>query len=90
MDMSGLFITRLFEEPYYTFIWLLVIVFSICCHEFAHAWTALHQGDPTAAEQGHLTLNPLKQMGVFSLIMLAIMGIAWGAVTVNPSRMKHS
>ncbi|OGV37917.1 MAG: hypothetical protein A2020_09950 [Lentisphaerae bacterium GWF2_45_14] len=70
-------------------MWALVIVFSICCHEFAHAWMALQQGDSTAAEQGHLTLNPLKQMGVFSLIMMAIMGIAWGAVPVNPSRMKH-
>lgn len=89
MDMSGFFISRLVEEPYTEGIWLLVVIFSICCHEYAHAWTALRQGDPTAAEQGHLTLNPLKQMGIFSLIMIALMGIAWGAVPVNPSRMRH-
>jgi len=89
MNMSGFFITKLMEDPYAAGIWILVVIFSICCHEFSHAWMALHQGDPTAAEQGHLTLNPLKQMGIFSIVMLAIMGIAWGAVPVNPSRMKH-
>jgi len=89
MDFSGLFIVNFFENPYYCTIWALAVIFSVCCHEFAHAWTALWQGDPTAAENGHLTLNPLKQMGVFSLIMLAIMGIAWGGVPVNSERMKH-
>jgi Zn-dependent protease len=54
-----------------------------------HAQVALWQGDSTAAEQGHLTLNPLKQMGVFSIIMLLVIGFAFGSVPVNPARMKH-
>ncbi len=83
------FIAELFENPQIFLIWVLVAVFSICCHEFMHAWTALRQGDPTAADAGHLTLNPLKQMGLFSLLMLAICGIAWGAVPVRPEQMRY-
>jgi len=85
----NLFITYLFRNPQYFLIWLLVVVFSICCHEFMHAWVALRQGDPTAADAGHLTLNPFKQMGWMSLFMLALCGIAWGAVPVRPSMMRH-
>ncbi|MHB9140074.1 MAG: site-2 protease family protein [Victivallaceae bacterium] len=85
----NLFINQLFTDPEVFFAKVLMVVFSICCHEYSHAWTALRQGDPTAAEQGHLTLNPLKQMGLTSLIMLAFIGLAWGQVPVNPQRMKH-
>jgi Zn-dependent protease len=84
-----MFISRLFENPMDASMYLLVIIFSICVHEYMHARAALWQGDSTAAEQGHLTLNPLKQMGIFSLIMLLIIGLAFGSVPVNPDRMKH-
>ncbi|MCK5843411.1 MAG: site-2 protease family protein [Victivallales bacterium] len=67
---------------------ILIVVFSICCHEYMHARTALWQGDDTAARAGHLTLNPLKQMGTVSIIMLFMFGIAFGQVPVNPSRMR--
>ena len=85
----NLFINNLFRDPQFFFTWLVFIVFSICCHEFMHAYVALKQGDSTAADMGHLTLNPLKQMGLFSLIMLAVAGIAWGAVPVRPYLMRH-
>ena len=67
---------------------MLVVIFSICVHELAHAWTALRCGDETAAEQGHLTLNPLVQMGWSSLLVLVLFGIAWGAVPVDVSRLR--
>ncbi len=70
-------------------MWLLVVIFSVCCHEYAHAQMALWQGDSTAADEGHLTLNPLKQMGVLSLIMLVLVGIAFGSVPVNPRLMRR-
>ncbi len=85
----NLFINNLFTDPAYFFGIALVVIFSICCHEYMHAWIALKQGDPTAADQGHLTLNPLKQMGVMSLVMFALIGIAWGQVPVRPAYMKH-
>jgi Zn-dependent protease len=70
-------------------MWVTLVVFSICCHEYFHARVALWQGDSTAADQGHLTINPMKQMGLFAIIMLMVIGISWGQVPVNPSRMRH-
>ena len=56
----NLFITRAFTEPKTFCMITLVVVFSICLHEFFHAWTALKFGDTTAADRGHLTLNPIS------------------------------
>lgn len=85
----GLFIEQAFTNPDLYFMWVVLVIFSICCHEYSHAQVALWEGDSTAADEGHLTLNPMIQMGPFSLGMCAIIGIAWGAVPVNPSRMRH-
>lgn len=84
-----LYITRFAEDWRFYAALSLGVIFSICLHEFCHAYAALKQGDPTAADRGHLTLNPLKQMGIFSLIMFAMVGIAWGQVPVDPARMRH-
>jgi Zn-dependent protease len=84
-----LFINELFTNPESFCAKALMVVFSICCHEYSHAWAALKQGDPTAADEGRLTLNPFKQMGVMSLVMLAFIGIAWGQTPVNPQRLKR-
>ncbi|MFA6568397.1 MAG: site-2 protease family protein [Victivallales bacterium] len=84
-----MFIKLLFSDPNTYLMWVTLVVFSICCHEYFHARVALWQGDSTAADQGHLTLNPMKQMGLFAIIMLMVIGIAWGQVPVNPSRMRH-
>ena len=84
----GMFITKLWTEPQEFFLIVLVVVFSICLHEFCHAYAALLLGDSTAADRGHLTLNPLKQMGVFSIIMFLFLGIAWGAVPVDEQRLR--
>ncbi len=78
-----------FRDPNEYFMIILVVIFSICCHEYMHARVALWQGDSTAADQGHLTLNPLKQMGMFSLFLVSIIGVAFGAVPVDHSRMRH-
>ena len=84
-----LFVQRLFTNPESYFIWIFLVVFSVCCHEYAHAQMALWQGDSTAADNGYLTLNPFKQMGLTSLIALLLIGITWGAVPVNPYRLRH-
>ncbi|MDR0931926.1 MAG: site-2 protease family protein [Victivallales bacterium] len=85
----NLFIMNLFSRPQLFFTWMLIVVFSICCHEYMHAYVAMKEGDVTAADAGHLTLNPFRQMGWFSLVMLAFVGIAWGAVPVRPQQMRH-
>ncbi len=83
-----MFINLLSRDPNLYFSLVIIITFSICFHEYCHARAALWQGDHTAAMQGHLTLNPLKQMGVMSIIMLLVVGISWGAVPVNPGNMR--
>lgn len=83
-----MFIRMLFSDPRSFAALTLIVVFSICLHEFMHAYVALKMGDPTAAEQGHLTMNPFKQMGIISLIMLLLIGLAWGQVPVNPGNLK--
>ena len=80
----NLFITNIYRDPLYFFAVIIAVGFSVCVHEFCHAWVAKKCGDNTAADAGHLTLNPLKQMGIISIIMLLILGFCWGAVPVNP------
>ncbi len=83
-----MFIEGAFRNPAGWLVECAVIVFSICCHEWAHARAALAVGDDTAARAGHLSLNPLRQMGWMSLAMLAVCGLAWGAVPVDEGRMR--
>ncbi|MEO0511371.1 MAG: site-2 protease family protein [Planctomycetota bacterium] len=68
--------------------WATWIVVSIVLHELGHGYAALAQGDRTPRELGHITLNPLVHMGVMSLVAFALLGIAWGAMPVNPSRFR--
>lgn len=84
----NLFISYLWRDPQIFFAVTIIVVFSVCCHEYMHAAVALKYGDDTAASRGHLTLNPFKQMGIFSLILLALFGLAWGQVPVNPANLQ--
>lgn len=84
----NLFINTLFEDPFTYIAWVGVVMFSICFHEFSHAHMAYKLGDDTAYLLGHHSLNPMVQMGPMSLGMLFLLGIAWGAVPVNLSRLR--
>jgi Zn-dependent protease len=74
---------------------MLVLVFSIAIHEFAHAWSAMRLGDRTAYYQGRVTLNPAVHLDPMGTMMMAItaisgLGIGWGKpVPVNPLNLKH-
>ncbi|MBR7103925.1 MAG: site-2 protease family protein [Lentisphaeria bacterium] len=83
-----LFITYLWKDPRIFFSVAVIIIFSICSHEFMHAFAALKAGDDTAAAAGHLTWNPFKQMGLFSLLLFCFFGLAWGQVPVDPAKMR--
>jgi Zn-dependent protease len=85
-------VARTLEQPHGQVIlvsWLVWVIGSIVLHELAHGWAALWAGDRTPLETGHMTWNPMVHMGGPSLIMLAIVGIAWGAMPVNPSRFRR-
>jgi len=64
------------------------VIFSITLHELAHGWAAIWQGDRTPILLGHMNMNPMVHMGPMSLLMFAIVGIAWGAMPVDPSRFR--
>ncbi len=51
---------------------LPVLLFSVVAHEYAHAWTAYREGDPTAHILGRLTLNPLPHIDPFYSVLFPI------------------
>lgn len=75
-------------DPALFIAWTVWVIFSICLHELAHGWAAIRRGDRTPIETGHMTWNPVVHMGAMSLLIFAFLGIAWGAMPVNPSRMR--
>ena len=83
-----MFFSYLSTNPQFYFAVIIVVVISICLHELAHGFAALALGDRTPEESGHITMNPLVHMGPVSLLMLAIVGISWGAMPVDPTRMR--
>lgn len=49
-----------------------MLLFALVAHEWAHAYAALKQGDPTAYELGRLTFNPIKHIDPFMTIILPV------------------
>ena len=47
-----------------------MLVFAITAHEYAHAATALHQGDDTAYSLGRVTLNPVPHIDPWMSLLL--------------------
>lgn len=69
--------------------WIFWVIFSITLHELAHGWAALWEGDDTPRVTGHMSANPVVHMGLPSMILFLIMGIAWGMMPVNPYKFRH-
>jgi Zn-dependent protease len=69
---------------------LIGLAVAISVHEAAHAFIAYKLGDPTAKNQGRLTLNPLKHLDPIGTLMLFIARFGWGKpVPVNPHNFKN-
>ncbi len=64
------------------------VILAITLHELAHGWVAIWQGDDTPRRLNRMTLNPLVHMGGTSLLMFAIIGIAWGVMPTDPSKYR--
>jgi Zn-dependent protease len=67
---------------------LPILLFSVVAHEYAHAWTAFRQGDPTAFMLGRLTLNPLPHIDPFMsvLVPVGLWVLSHGAFTFGAAR----
>jgi Zn-dependent protease len=50
-----------------------MLVFAMCAHEYAHAATALQQGDDTAYRLGRVTLNPLPHIDPWMSVLMPVM-----------------
>ncbi len=87
--MSGWWVADFWERsPVLMISWAAWVIISITLHELAHGWAAIRRGDRTPIELGRMTYNPLVHMGGMSLLAFALIGIAWGSMPVNPSRLR--
>ncbi|XOF33512.1 MAG: site-2 protease family protein [Candidatus Electrothrix sp. YB6] len=65
-------------------------LFALTFHELAHGYTAWKLGDPTAKEQGRLTMNPLRHLDPLGVIAFVLMNIGWAKpVPVNAGYFRN-
>jgi Zn-dependent protease len=86
--MSGLFIEYIKTDRRFFFAVVITVVISITLHELSHGIIAIWRGDRTPIDEGHMTLNPAVHMGLISIIALLLAGIAWGAMPIDPTRIR--
>jgi Zn-dependent protease len=68
-------------NPGLIFISLVVLAFSLSFHEMAHAWTAWRLGDPTAHDEGRVSMNPVVHVDPIGTILfpfIALIAMAMG------------
>lgn len=86
MDFLNRFLAFDIQDLLYVII-TIAIAFSV--HEFAHAYTAYKFGDPTAKNQGRLTLNPLHHLDPLGTFLILFFGFGWARpVPVNRFRFE--
>lgn len=69
---------------------ILPALIAIIVHEICHGLAALAMGDRTAESQGRLSLNPLRHIDPFGLLMLVVFRIGWAKpVSVNMTNFKN-
>lgn len=88
MTLGAFFIEWLTKDPVYFFSVVFAVVLSVVLHELGHGVAAIWQGDDTPRVTGHMTWDPMVHMGGFSLILLVVAGIAFGAMPVTPARFR--
>jgi Zn-dependent protease len=54
---------------------LPIVLASLTLHELSHAWVAWKLGDPTAKEQGRLSLNPLVHLDPLGTLMFVLTAV---------------
>lgn len=65
------------------------VVVGLTVHEYAHAYTANRLGDPTAKDQGRITLNPVRHIDPIGMLFIVIAGFGWAKpVQFSPENLK--
>jgi Zn-dependent protease len=87
-------IDLLFSNPA-AFVQQLVLLIpafliAVTVHELAHGLVADRLGDPTARQQGRLTLNPFPHIDPLGAIAFLVAGFGWAKpVPVNAYNLRH-
>lgn len=73
-----------------TAVTALAAVLCITFHETCHGLAAWALGDTTAKKQGRLSLNPLRHIDWFGLLMLAVAKFGWAKpVPIDARNFRH-
>ena len=65
------------------------LIVSFTLHEFAHAYTAYKQGDPTPKIMGRVTVNPLAHIDPIGFLCSIMFFFGWAKpVQINPLNFK--
>ena len=67
-------------------IMAIPVVLAITLHEVAHGWVAYKLGDPTAKNQGRLTLNPLAHIDPFGTIILPLISYIFAGFIIGSAK----
>ena len=68
---------------------LAAVLLCLTVHESCHGLAAYALGDPTARREHRLSLNPLRHIDWFGLLMMFVAGFGWAKpVPVNPNYFK--
>ena len=68
---------------------LAAVLLCLTVHESCHGLAAYALGDPTARREHRLSLNPLRHIDWFGLLMMFVAGSGWAKpVPVNPNYFK--
>lgn len=69
---------------------IVAILLCLVVHELCHGLAAYWLGDPTAKQNHRLSLNPLRHLDIFGLIMMVTVGFGWAKpVPVDPRYFKN-
>ena len=86
-------LSQLEHDPLRGFVTLatfaLALLVAITLHEFSHALSATHLGDPTARALGRLSLHPKAHLDPVGTVMIFLAGFGWGKpVPVNANYLR--
>ncbi len=64
-------------------IYTLPVIFAITLHEAAHGYAAKYFGDPTADNEGRISLNPLKHIELVGTVLVPLVLFILSKLTVG-------
>ena len=75
---------------FYTLARVLAALTVIPFHEAGHALAAWLLGDPTAKQQGRLSLNPFRHFDLLGTLCMVFAGVGWAKpVSTDPRNFKN-